>query len=53
MTLKNAEGVREYDITSGSLTLPLAELSGTEIPKLYGGEVCLDNLICVAPVIRK
>jgi hypothetical protein len=53
LTLKSREGVREYDITGGVLTLPLSELSEVEIPKLYGGEVKLDNLICVAPVIRK
>ena len=45
--------VREYDVTGGVLTLPLSELSEVEIPKLYGGEVKLENLICVAPVIRK
>jgi hypothetical protein len=53
LTLKSREGVREYDITGGVLTLPLSELSEVEIPKLYGGEVKLENLICVAPVIRK
>ena len=53
LTLKSREGVREYDITGGVLTLPLSELSEVEIPQLYGGEVKLDNLICVAPVIRK
>lgn len=53
MTLTSKQGVREFDLTSGSLTLPLAELAEVEIPKLYGGEVALDNLICVAPVIRK
>ncbi len=53
LTLKNAEGVREFDITSGGVTIPLSELSDVEIPKLYGGEVKLENLICVAPVIRK
>lgn len=53
LTLKSREGVREYDITGGVLTLPLSELSEVEIPQLYGGEVKLENLICVAPVIRK
>ena len=53
MTLTSKQGVREFDLTSGSLTLPLSELAEVEIPKLYGGEVALDNLICVAPVIRK
>lgn len=53
LTLKNQDGVREYDITEGMLTLPLSELSDVEIPKLYGGETTLENLICVAPVIRR
>jgi len=53
MTLKNAEGTREFDITSGSLTLPLSDLADVEIPKLYGGSPALENLICVSPVIRK
>ena len=53
LTLKNKEGTREFDLTSGSLTLPLSELGEVEIPKLYGGEAVLENLICVAPVIRK
>jgi hypothetical protein len=53
MTLKNASGTREYEITAGGLTLPLSELSDIEIPKLYGGKAVLDNLICIAPVIRK
>jgi len=53
LTLKNKNGIREYDMTSGSLVLPLKELQDTEIPKLYGGETVLENLICVAPVIRR
>jgi len=53
LTLKNREEVRTYDLTSGSLELPLSELAGIEIPKLYGGEPIPENLICVAPVIRK
>lgn len=53
LTLKNAEGTREYDITSGSVEIPASELHEIEIPKLYGGETILENLICVAPVIRK
>ena len=53
LTLTSKDGVREYDVTGGVLTLPLSELSEVEIPKLYGGEVKLDNLICVAPAIRK
>ena len=53
LTLKNREGTREFDLTAGSFTLPLSELGEVEIPKLYGGEPILENLICVAPVIRK
>ena len=53
LTLTGREGVREFDLTGGELILPMSELSDVEIPKLYGGEVGLDNLICVAPVIRK
>ncbi len=53
MTLKNADATREYDITSGSLTLPLSHLAAIEIPKLYGEETILENLVCIAPVIRK
>lgn len=53
MTLKNASGTREYEITADGLTLSLSELSDIEIPKLYGGKAVLDNLICIAPVIRK
>ena len=53
MTLKNASDVREYDITSGVLTLPLSDLAGIEIAKLYGREALLENLVCIAPAIRK
>ncbi|MBQ2726031.1 MAG: PHP domain-containing protein [Clostridia bacterium] len=53
LTLKNRDGTREFDLTAGSFTLPLSELGEVEIPKLYGGEPILENLICVAPVIRK
>ena len=53
LTLKNREGTREFDLTAGSFTLPLSELGEVEVPKLYGGEPILENLICVAPVIRK
>ena len=45
--------LQRYSGSGGDLILPLSELAEVEIPKLYGGEVSLDNLICVAPVIRK
>lgn len=54
LTLKNAKGERSFDLTNGSLILPLSELAEVEIPKLYGGQDTeVKNLICVAPVIRK
>lgn len=53
LTLKNKTGVRAFDLSAGSLVLPLEELSEIEIPKLYGGDPVLENLICTAPVIRK
>ncbi|MBO4932464.1 MAG: CehA/McbA family metallohydrolase [Clostridia bacterium] len=53
LTLKTGEGTREYDITEGTLTLPLSDLGEITIPKLYGGETVPENLICIAPVIRK
>ncbi len=53
MTLKNANETREYDITSGTVVVPLSEMSDIEIPKLYGGEAVIEKLICVSPVIRK
>ncbi|MBQ7931267.1 MAG: CehA/McbA family metallohydrolase [Clostridia bacterium] len=53
LTLKTGEGTREYDITEGTLTLPLSDLGKITIPKLYGGETVPEKLICIAPVIRK
>lgn len=53
MILKSRDQERTFDMTSGSLTMPLSELSDVEIPKLYGDRIDLDCLICVAPVIRK
>lgn len=53
MTLKNADCVREYEITAESLCLPLSELADIEIAKLYGNDTTLENLICISPVIRK
>ena len=53
LTLTNRDGVREFDLTGGTLILPLSELTDVEIPMLYGDEASMDNLICVAPVIRK
>ena len=53
LTLTGRAGERAFDLTCGELILPLAELSDTEIPKLYGGEVRAEDLICVAPVIRR
>lgn len=53
LMLKGRSGVRTLDITGGELTLPLAELSDVEIPKLYGASTATEDLICIAPVIRK
>ena len=53
MTLTSRDRVREFDLTNGSLTLSLSDLDEIEIPKLYGSNAILDNLICIAPVIRK
>lgn len=53
LTLKSRNGSRAFDLTRGALQLPLSELGEIEIPKLYGGDATLENLVCVAPVIRK
>ena len=53
LTLKNKNGVRAFDMTSGVLMLPLDGLEEIEIPKLYGENTAPDALICIAPVIRK
>ena len=52
LTLTSRTGIRNFDLTDGSLSLPVSEFSDVEIPKLYGGEATLENLRCVAPVIR-
>ena len=53
LTLKNRTGTREFDITSGLISLPLSGLESIEIPKLYGGQITQENLICIAPAIRR
>jgi hypothetical protein len=53
LTLKNRDGERAFDISDGTLTLPLSALADVEIPKLYGASLDLAELVCVAPVIRK
>ena len=30
-----------------------SDLADVEIPKLYGNDTTLENLICIAPVLRK
>ena len=52
LTLRDKDSTTAYDITSGSVRVPLTEIDDIAVPKLYGGEVKLENLICVAPVIR-
>ncbi|MBO6052669.1 MAG: CehA/McbA family metallohydrolase [Clostridia bacterium] len=52
LTLKGADGTLRYDmLAEGVLTLPRDVLGGIRIPKLYGGEPEIENLICVAPAI--
>ena len=53
LTLTGRGGIRTFDLTEGGLSIPLSHLSDVEIPKLYGGKIELENLVCVAPVIRK
>ena len=53
LLLKGQNGERALDISGGELTVPIAELSDVEIPKLYGTDTALDHLVCIAPVIRK
>ncbi len=50
MTLKSAEGVQEYDLTSGELVLDKLP-EGPVIAKLYSNSAIIENLICVAPAI--
>jgi hypothetical protein len=52
LTLKNREGTRAFDLTESGLSLPLYEIGGIAVPKLYGGEPVLENLICIAPAVR-
>ncbi|MCR5681048.1 MAG: CehA/McbA family metallohydrolase [Clostridiales bacterium] len=52
LTLKTKDGECAYDITSGSADVPLCAIGEAAVPKLYGGEGILENLLCVAPVIR-
>jgi len=52
LTLKTDDGTDTYDLTGEPLILPLSAIGKTAVPKLYGGEVSLENLLCVAPVIR-
>ena len=53
LLLKGQSGERTLDISGGELTIPISELSDVEIPKLYGTDTGLDQLVCIAPVIRK
>ena len=52
LTLRNSESTRSFDITKGTLDLPVQTLADVEIPKLYAGDPNPENLICVSPVIR-
>lgn len=54
MTLTGTGGVCEYDISGGELFLPAEALRASTvwIPKLYAGDVGIERLVCVAPVLR-
>ena len=54
-TVRGAYATREYDVTDGALVIPDADLPAGKIliPKLYRNEATIENLICVAPVLRR
>ncbi len=52
LTLTAKDGTRAYDVTAGSAVVPLDEIGEAAVPKLYGGDAILENLLCVAPVLR-
>ena len=52
LTLKTKDVTSAWDIPSGGIELPLSEIGERAVPKLYGGDTTLKNLVCVAPVIR-
>lgn len=49
LTLTDADGEHAYPIDEQGLTLP--KKAAVQIPKLYAGEVRIENLVCVAPPI--
>lgn len=49
LTLTDAAGEHAHPIGPDGLTLPKAPI---QIPKLYAGEPIIENLVCVAPVVR-
>ena len=49
LTLTDTAGEHAYPIGPDGLTLPKAAV---QIPKLYAGQPILENLVCVAPVVR-
>lgn len=49
LTLTDPSGEHAYPIGPDGLTLPKAAV---QIPKLYAGQPILENLVCVAPVVR-
>lgn len=55
LTLRGQEETREYDISGGSLLLSDGDAPQGDvlIPKLYANEAIIENLICVAPVLRR
>lgn len=55
LSLTDANGERTFDITAKERALSAAELGNAPaiIPKLYGGSPQIENLLCLAPVIRR
>ena len=52
LTLKGVKDTLRYEMPrDGVLTLPREVMDGIRIPKLYGGEPEIENLICVSPTI--
>lgn len=55
LSLTDANGERTFDITAGERALSAAELGDAPviIPKLYGESPQIEDLVCLAPVIRR
>ena len=55
LSLTDARGERTFEIGPEGRALDAAALGGAPVvvPKLYGNEAAIENLICLAPVIRR